>query len=173
MIGKKIHFYPRRLFWSIREREVQGCLCCFRYGLLSTKGTEMKLLQQAAAYPLQVRDHLAARRNNPIRRFALDTFSDDCPLEAVPFSWHAFSPRDNLSKLSSAHSYPSKIADCKRYSSNSSCFYVFTTYHSHTRTNPFFIISRCQNAVMSQRHHVIMSSCHHAVKDFGTQGERL
>ena len=86
-------------------------------------------------------------------------FSDDYPCEAVTFSWHACSPRDKLSKLCAAHGYPSVTANCKRYSSKSSCFYVFTTYHPHVRTSLFFIISQCQNAAMSSCHHVIMSSC--------------
>ena len=106
-------------------------------------------------------------------------FSDDYPCEAVAFSWHACSPRDKLSKLSAAHGYPSVTANCKRYSSKSSCFYVFTTYRLHVRTNLFFHHitmpkkpSR-RHVIMSSCHHVIMSSCHHAVKDFGTQGERV
>ena len=97
-------------------------------------------------------------------------FSDDYPCEAVAFSWHACSPRDKLSKLCAAHGYPNVVANCKRYSSNSSCFYVFTTYHPHVRTSLF---SSYRNVKTPQCRHVIMSSCHHAVKDFGTQGERV
>ena len=94
-------------------------------------------------------------------------FSDDYPCEAVAFSWHACSPRDHLGKLSAAHGHPNVAANCKRYSSKSSYFYVFMTYHPHVRTNLFHHIA------MSSCHHVIMSSCHHAVKVFGTQGERV
>ena len=97
-------------------------------------------------------------------------FSDDYPCEAVAFSWHACSPRDKLSKLSAAHGYPSVTANCKRYSSKSSCFYVFTTYRLHVRTNLFF--HHITMPKKPSRRHVIMSSCHHVIMPLRISGHK-
>ena len=69
--------------------------------------------------------------------------------------------------LTATQTWPQIVKDIQ---ANQVTFYVFTTYHPHVRTSLF---SSYRNVKTPQCRHVIMSSCHHAVKDFGTQGERV
>ena len=170
LIDKVIHYYRDNVSESPGPWGDRGCLCCFRYGRWVWKRHKCNFYNKQQPTRFRCETILLQGKTTIYDASSWTHFSDDYPCEAVAFSWHACSPRDKLSKLSAAHGYPSVTANCKRYSSKSSCFYVFTTYRLHVRTNLFF--HHITMPKKPSRRHVIMSSCHHVIMPLRISGHK-